>query len=183
MKNLFGNTFVNRVLHKSLFGALMLACALLAGNAVSHRAAHTAPARAGVEWPTHWDGQPLRPLALSEVEQRFSRQFPGVIARLTDGHRIVVMRQVQQPTRRLHPAADCYRSLGYTVRAQQLETDAQARLWRCFTARRGAQLQRVCERIEDARGQAFTDTSAWYWAALSAQSQGPWQAITVAWAL
>ena len=29
-------------------------------------------------------------------------------------------------------------------------------------------------------GAGFTDTSAWYWAALLGQSQGPWQAITVA---
>lgn len=189
MNALFANTFVNRVLHKSLFGACMLACALWGGVALSQRpapaAAHAAlesPAPGSAPW-NEWDGQPLRPLALSEVEQRFSRQFPGTIARLTDGRRVLVLRQVQQPTRQLHPAADCYRGLGYTVQGEQLETDTQDRLWRCFTARRGAQAQRVCERIEDARGQAFTDTSAWYWAALGSRTQGPWRAITVARAL
>ena len=56
----------------------------------------------------------------------------------------------------------------------------QQQLWRCFEAVRGAQRLRVCERIVDARGNGFTDTSAWYWAAALGQSQGPWQAITVA---
>lgn len=32
----------------------------------------------------------------------------------------------------------------------------------------------------DAQGGGFTDASAWYWAALLGQSQGPWQAITIA---
>jgi len=36
------------------------------------------------------------------------------------------------------------------------------------------------ERIEDARGLAFTDASAWFWAAQLGRSTGPWQAITVA---
>ncbi|HEV7912580.1 MAG TPA: hypothetical protein VGP22_02335, partial [Albitalea sp.] len=39
---------------------------------------------AGSESPTEWDGRPLRPLALSAVEQRFADRFPGRIARLTD---------------------------------------------------------------------------------------------------
>ena len=34
--------------------------------------------------------------------------------------------------------------------------------------------------IVDAQGASFTDASAWYWAALLGQSQGPWQAVTVA---
>ncbi len=36
------------------------------------------------------------------------------------------------------------------------------------------------EYIEDATGRGFTDTSAWYWAALSGESEGPWLAVTTA---
>ena len=133
------------------------------------------------EWPSQWDGLPLRPLALSDVEQRFADNFPGAIGRMTDGTQTLVMREVKQPTRMLHPAADCYRALGYRIEQARLERDAQERLWRCFVAQRhGAQKIRVCERIVDARGTAFTDTSSWYWAAASGQSHGPWQAVTVA---
>ena len=111
---------------------------------------------------------------------RFAARFPGHIARLTDGEQVVVMREVRQPTRMLHPVADCYRGLGYRIVQAQLEHDAQQRLWRCFVAERAGQRTRVCERIVDAQGQAFTDASSWFWAAQLGQSSGPWQAITVA---
>jgi hypothetical protein len=132
------------------------------------------------EWPTEWEGQALRPLALSAVERRFAARFPGHIARLTDGEQVLVLRQVRQPTRMLHPAADCYRGLGYRIEQAQLERDAQQQLWRCFVAEREGRRLRVCERIVDAQGHAFTDASSWFWAAQLGQSAGPWQAITTA---
>jgi len=181
--NLFTNQFVNRVLHKTLWAALLPLCALWGlGQTVVE---HAAPGDAGtpthsVELPTEWQGTPLRPLAVSEVELRFARHFPGTLARLTDGHRVLVLRAVNQATRMLHPATDCYRGLGYRIRNEQLEEDIDKTRWRCFIAERGGRELRVCERIEDAQGQGYTDTSAWYWAAVSGQSHGPWQAITVA---
>lgn len=132
------------------------------------------------EWPTVWEGHALRPLAMSAVELRFAARFPGHIARLTDGEQVLVLREVRQPTRMLHPAADCYRGLGYRIAQAQLERDAQERVWRCFIAERDGRRTRVCERIVDAQGQAFTDASSWFWAAQLGQSTGPWQAITTA---
>jgi len=132
------------------------------------------------EWPTEWEGHALRPLALSVVEMRFAARFPGHIARLTDGEQVLVLRQVRQPTRMLHPAVDCYRGLGYRIEQAQLERDAQQRLWRCFIAEREGRRLRVCERIVDAQGHTFTDASSWFWAAQLGQSTGPWQAITTA---
>ena len=104
------------------------------------------------------------------------------MARLTDGRQIVVLRQVHQPTRMLHPAADCYRGLGYRIEAERLERSTVAEdapVQRCFTARKHGVALRVCEQIEDARGQRFADTSAWYWAAVMGKSEGPWRAVTV----
>jgi hypothetical protein len=138
---------------------------------------------ASIEWPTTWEGHLLRPLAFSAVEQRFAARFPGRMARLTDGEQVLVLREVRKPTRMLHPAADCYRGLGYSIRQAQLERDAQQRLWRCFVAERDGRQIRVCERIVDANGQAYTDASSWFWAAQLGQSTGPWQAITTARAL
>ncbi len=133
-----------------------------------------------VEWPVRLDGRVLRPLALSAVEARFAARFPGSIARFDDGLRTIVMRDVDRPTRRLHPAVDCYRGLGFAIAGEGLETDRQARLWRCFTASRGGQGLRVCERIVDADDHAFTDVSAWYWSSVLGRSRGPWRAVTVA---
>lgn len=138
---------------------------------------------AAPEWPVAWEGRPLRPLALGAAEMRFAVRFPGHIARMTDGAQTLVLREVHEPTRMLHPAADCYRAVGYTIAEARLERDAQAQMWRCFVAERGGHRLRVCERIVDADGQAFTDASSWFWAAALGQSTGPWRAVTVARAL
>lgn len=131
-----------------------------------------------VEWPRQFEGRTLRPLALSAVEKRFAGRFPGAIGRFTDGERTIVLRQVLAPTRMLHPATDCYRGLGYRLVTATLEQ--QASLWRCSIVEKDGRQLRVCEQIVDGLGQTFTDTSAWYWAAVLGQSRGPWQAVTKA---
>lgn len=178
---MFDNSFINRVLHKAAWGVVLPLC--LMGAAV--QAWVQAPAAPGSaisvgELPSHWQGRPLRPLALSEVEARFAQRFPGSISRMTDGRQVLVLRGVDQPTRMLHPAADCYQGLGYAITNAQLTRDDGGLLWRCFEATRNGRRLRVCERIAGADGSGFTDASAWYWAALLGQSTGPWQAWTVA---
>ena len=247
------NSFTQRVLAKAAFGAAMLGCALASAIGVAGGSAgdadRAAPTLAS-ELPRTWQGVPVRPLALTAVEQRFADRFPGSIARLTDGRQIVVLREVAQPTRMLHPAADCFRALGYRIEGERLELAARANapaqpaqrndaaapllhtvtlrvtnrlplgnagdapgdalgatahapssalqpaapgngpaatrpattapnVQRCFTARKGDVALRVCEQIEDAHGQRFADTSAWYWAAALGRSTGPWRAVTV----
>ena len=188
------NSFHNRVLGKLLFGGAMLACAWFAAFSSTHEVA-SAPAIQAGEFPQRWDGVVVRPLALSAVERRFADRFPGRITRLTDERRIIVLRDVAAPTRMLHPAADCYRALGYRIEGEHLESASRisplagvalvsegggaGALQRCFVARKQGVALRVCEQIEDAQGQSFADTSAWYWAATMGQSRGPWRAITV----
>jgi exosortase/archaeosortase family protein len=134
-----------------------------------------------IEWPQQFAGQPLQPLALSRVEQRFAAQFPGAIGRFRAGNKMLTLRHVTAATRKLHPAADCYRGLGFQIEAIALEQRLDsAGLQRCFIARGVGAAQRVCEYIEDAAGQSFSDTSAWYWAAQLGRSSGPWRAVTVA---
>jgi hypothetical protein len=184
---LLENRFLNRVLHKTLWATVLPLCALagLAQGVTEHRRtandtdSHT-PIAQPTELPDQWRGAPLRPLALSAMEMRFAAHFPGTVARMTDGRRVLVLRTVNQPTRMLHPATDCYRGLGYRIRNEQLEVQADQTLWRCFVAERAGRKTRVCEHIEDAQGQGFTDASTWYWASLAGQSHGPWKATTVA---
>jgi hypothetical protein len=182
--NILENRFVNRVLHKALWAAVLPLCALagVVQVATDHNAhAMGTKSRQAGELPNQWQGVALRPLALSDVELRFAQHFPGTVARMTDDTHTLVLRTVNQPTRMLHPATDCYRGLGYRIHNEQLEVQANSNdRWRCFVAQRNGRSVRVCERIEDANGQGFTDTSSWYWASLAGQSLGPWRAITVA---
>jgi len=130
-------------------------------------------------WPTTFEGRPLRALVLTEVERRFVGAFPGRIGRFSDGEREIVMRWVAAPTRKLHAASDCFKGSGYHVTPLPLETTDGAR-WGAFSAQHRAHLLHVREAVIDADGRRWTDVSAWYWAAVRGETQGPWWAITVA---
>lgn len=162
--------------------ATLLWCALLPLAGSGRAAPPAAATQEAPEWPREWRGQALQPLARSAVETRFAERFPGRIARfrVAEAGDELVLREVQRPSRMLHPAADCWRAIGWQIGAAQLvrEGDAQDELWRCFEASQGGRRVRVCERIVDANGLAFTDTSAWFWAASLGRSVGPWQAVT-----
>lgn len=158
----------------------LLALAALLPLALPARESGAAPRGRATEWPVQWEGRPLRPLAPSAVEQRFAARFPGTIGRFDAAGRVLVLRDVDAPTRMLHPAADCFRGLGHRIEHIRLERDAQGRLWRAFeaVAPDGERL-RVRERIEGADGSSFTDASAWFWAATLGSSSGPWRAVTL----
>ena len=126
-------------------------------------------------WPSHFDGLPLRELPLSEREARFAEGFPGRIGRFTDGRREIVLRWVAEETRMLHPAADCFEGLGYAVRRLPPEDG-----WGRFEASKGDEFLLVRERIADESGGAWTDVSAWYWAAFWERTPGPWWSVTTA---
>ena len=130
-------------------------------------------------WPTQFEGRALTALPLTEREQRFGNDFPGRIARFTDGHREVIFRWVTEATRKLHPASDCFEGIGYRVRPLPLHVDEAGVRWGSFKATRGGESLRVYERIYNDSA-SWTDVSAWYWAAIGEQSQGPWWAVTVA---
>jgi hypothetical protein len=154
---------------------VLLLCALAC--ALPDRAASPEPLRHAELWPSEWAGRPLQLLVMSSAEYRLAERFPGRVGRFSDGTQVLVLREVHTPTRELHPAADCYRGAGHRVAGTRLESDAAGALWRCFTAERDGAKQQVCERIVDALGRGFTDTSGWYWAALTGHSRGPWQAV------
>lgn len=133
-------------------------------------------------WPRRFEGRALTELPLTAREERFGRDFPGKIARFTDGEREVIMRWVTERTRKLHPASDCFRGTGYAVRPAALRVDEAGQRWGSFTATRGGERLRVYERIyTEGRGdQGWTDVSAWYWSAVGEGADGPWWAVTVA---
>ncbi len=132
-------------------------------------------------WLTHFEGRKLTQLPLSEREQRFGGDFPGRIARFTDGEREIIIRWVTEPTRKLHPAADCFQGIGYKVRPLPLRFERDGTRWASFTATNNKETLKVRERIYDEAGNNWTDASSWYWAATrSGETRATWWAITVA---
>lgn len=161
-------------------GVLVFACVIAAFVPLLGARPQPAPAGNFPGWPTHFAGKPLRALALGPIEQRFAEDFPGRIGRFSDGERELVIRWVSQETRKLHPASDCFKGTGYSITPQPLAVDADGKRWGTFVARRRDERVAVRERIHDAAGNQWTDVSAWYWAATTGKSRGPWWAITIA---
>jgi hypothetical protein len=138
-----------------------------------------------VAWPGTFEGRPLRPLPLSERDQRFARDFPGHVGRFHDGQRELILRHVVHPTRRLHPASDCLRAVGFAIEPLPARRGPDGATWGCFAATRGAGPRAaedltVCEQIRDATtGRTWPDASSWYWPALAGGTSGPWWSTTM----
>lgn len=167
--------------HKIIYaGACLLAflAPLLSATPKSTGGGHVANVFPG--WPTHFEGSALTQLPLSKREERFGDDFPGRIARFTDGRREVIVRFVTDATRKLHPASDCFAGIGYRVRPLPLRVDEAGTRWGSFTAERGGEKLRVYERIYADAGGSWEDVSAWYWAAAGGNDPGPWWAVTIA---
>jgi hypothetical protein len=130
-------------------------------------------------WPTHYEGRSLTPLPMTDREQAFARGFPGLVGRFSDGKREIIVRFVTEPTRRLHPAADCLRGAGYSVAPRPARREAGAALMSCVAATRHGESLEVCETIRSEARQ-WPDASSWYWSAMLGGDKGPWWSTVVA---
>jgi hypothetical protein len=135
------------------------------------------PPAAASAWPDRFEGRPLTRLAPAPEDRFLARQFPGNVARFSDGGRQIVLRRVVAATRSLHPASDCFRAIGYTVTPAPMRLAPDGQPASCFTATRDGRTLMACEQVRDASGdQSWPDISSWYWSALLGTSQGPWTA-------
>lgn len=131
-------------------------------------------------WPAHYEGHTLREMPLTQRELAFVQDFPGRIGRFSDGRREIIIRWVGAPTRRLHPAVDCFRASGYSIAALPARRDGRGAPMGCFRASRGEESLKVCEVIRDEQGQSWPDVSAWYWHAVLGTTTSPWWSVVVA---
>lgn len=129
-------------------------------------------------WPSHAFGRALSPRAMGEREALLADRFPGRVGRFHDGRDEWIVRWIAAPTRELHSAADCYRSLGYAVSNQRVVRDADGLEWGAFDAETRRESLVVTERIESADGLVWTDRSAWYWDTRTGSGDSPWWAWT-----
>ncbi len=163
----------------AIFFALCLVAAL-----IPFRSTTKQPSNALASFPG-WSAAPipfpkeLVPITPSAREARFAEDFPGQIKVFTDGTRTYVVRWILTATRKLHPAADCLRALGYSVKPAPIFISADRSRWGSVNAVRNTEKLRVRERIVDATEHAWTDVSAWFWSAALGRSHGPWWDITI----
>jgi exosortase/archaeosortase family protein len=131
-------------------------------------------------WPAKWEGRSLKPLIMSERELRFSQDFPGKMARFTDGEREIVIRWIAEPSRKVHSASHCLGAYGWKVDPLPLHIDGEGKAWGSFEASLRDQRIRVREQFRDSSGKTWSDLSNWYWDAILDRSTGPWWSVTVA---
>lgn len=161
----------------TLVRLLMLCVAALVPESV--RAVRIGERVSQPDWPTHFLDAPLTQVALSEDEASFVSGFPGSVGKFQAGEATLVIRWLRHPTRRLHPARDCFKGSGFRLEFLPLSVDREGGRWSCFRAEKRGERLRVCERIFDQRGNAFTDVSEWFWKATFGASAAPWWAVTV----
>jgi hypothetical protein len=130
-------------------------------------------------WPTRFEGVALARMAPGREDGWFARDFPGKVARFSAGDRQVVVRWVNSPTRRLHPASHCFTGAGYALAPEPMTRTQDGALMSCFTARKGREALKVCEQFRDSKGGSYPDVSAWYWHALAAPAGSAWWSFVI----
>lgn len=132
-----------------------------------------------VTWPQSIDGQALTKLSLTERDKEFQNGFPGKFARFKTQSSEVLIRYVTNATRKLHPAADCLRGIGYQIKPLSAEKTRTNGVKSCVRADKDGKSIKVCEFIVGKEGQEFSDPSTWFWHAFFNPKAGPWYAFTV----
>ncbi len=130
-------------------------------------------------WPKTFRNQTLVELPLTQQERSFYKRFPGKTGQFSAGNMRVILRYVTARTRRLHPAAHCFKGLGYKTTPRPLWVDEEGKRWGCTKVSKDRETLYVYERLWDGNGNSHSDVSSWYWAALLGRSSGPWWAATV----
>jgi hypothetical protein len=93
-----------------------------------------------------------------------------------DGPHEYTVRTIAEPSRRVHPAEECYRATGWKVRPLPMRIETWR--WGCFEATRGAERAEVCETFVDRNGRSWSDAGSWWWSAMFARGSGPWRGMT-----
>lgn len=171
--------------NSALFVVAALAAALAPLFPTGSRAERLSTAFPG--WPSHWLGQPLRPLPKSALDRRFAEISPAPIARfaLPNGDELL-LRWTDQAGRWAHAASDCYEGEGFEIiprpplRKPVDGADTEA-VWHRFEARRGLVSYEVSTVIVSSSGETYPDPAWWWWQVVGpgATDRGPWWIATV----
>ncbi|MDA7888210.1 exosortase/archaeosortase family protein [Akkermansiaceae bacterium] len=154
--------------------------ALVSGIVVVAAPAISLPRGEAMPALTHYRGQPLEVIPLTDFEKRFEKTFPGQFGVYQMGESTLIVRHVSRASRRLHPSAHCLQGEGFQVGPATMVTDEDGCRWSRYTATRFRTTLSVSERIHSLKEEReWTEVSAWYWYALFHPQAGPWQAETI----
>jgi exosortase/archaeosortase family protein len=130
-------------------------------------------------WPREFEGNQISKLPDSEIMGQYERDFPGKIAVFSKGKDIVCLRWIAHETRQVHPSADCFRALGYSINWKPTVKTTDGQFWNCLSCTRATKRLEIRESISDSKGKSWSDVSAWYWDAFLKRTSPPWWSTTV----
>lgn len=139
----------------------------------------TAIANASIEFPKMINGKPLVEIPMVERQRKFLQNFPGEVKLFKNANKLYIVKLIEKPTRKVHPASDCYRGSGYSIEWKPIQVDKEGLRWSHFVANKGGVRVSVKEHIIDSNKNLWTDPSSWYWSATLGETKPPWWGITV----
>ena len=128
--------------------------------------------------PTVFEGGQLVEEPLTEREAAFAEGFPGRIGRYMVDGKVVILRETDRATHRVHSAATCLAASGWSVEPLPMER-LDSGEWSRFRAEKGGETLVVREQIRAADGSTLPDVPSWFWSALLGRTKGPWLVATV----
>ena len=165
---------------RRLVWALFIASALLVFRG-SPRASTSEGLQAEGRQPpavSTFEGGDLVEEPLTEREAAFAEGFPGRIGRYMVDGKVVILRETDRATHRVHSAATCLAASGWSVEPLPMER-LDSGEWSRFRAEKGGETLVVREQIRAADGSTLPDVPSWFWSALLGRTKGPWLVATV----
>lgn len=114
----------------------------------------------------------------TQLEQEFARKFPGRLETYQHASGILIFRQVQGATRKLHNTSTCLSASGFKLSAPEFTTDPQGRTWECYQARNAKNQLEVKTIIMDESGKSWTNVEEWFWSAFFSSPNKRYLAIS-----
>ena len=142
------------------------------------REAQPRPLAGCVSLPDEFEGEKLVAEPLTEREEAFAADFPGTIERFRAGEHVIILRQTDRATYRVHSAATCLSASGWSVEPLAAERRVSGD-WSRFRAAKGGGTLLVREQIRAADGTTIADVPSWFWSAFLGRTKGPWLIATV----
>ncbi len=178
-KMVFSNVFSNVISLQQKAAFTLICCAAMLVPLIPFPAKGQEQATAFPGWPREFEGTQLSKLPDSEIIRQYEQDFPGKIAVFSKGNDIVCLRWITHETRQVHPSADCFHAMGYSIIWNPTVKTPNGQFWNSLSCTRATKKLEIRESITDSKGRSWSDVSAWYWDAFLKRTSPPWWSATV----
>lgn len=132
-----------------------------------------------VSIPERYQDLELEKCSLSDLEQKFSKQFPGIIETYQHRTGVIIFRQVTGATRKLHDSRTCLKASGFELSEPEQEKDKEGVIWQTYKAKNDeATLVVRSVIISPSDNRNWSTVGGWFWDAFFSSSDKTYLAIT-----